>query len=248
MSPAAVPYELGQIRYLPLRYDSSNSEDSATKLILTLFPDWASGDSQIEFTRFTDGITNTLLKVVNKRPGLSKQELEKGAVLLRAYGSGTAILIDREREVNNHELLMHHDLAPELLARFENGMLYRFVPGTPAQAKDLKDPPVLRAVARRLAHWHATLPCLYYRPSQTNGHRNGANGHRRSIDEKTIGKPSPNVWTTMQKWILALPTETDSERQRQILLQRELEDIVHNLSNRPGLGHNGVCNAYPPTS
>jgi ethanolamine kinase len=37
-----------------------------------------------------------LLKAVNKRPGLSDQQIDEEAVLLRAYGKGTDVLIDRE--------------------------------------------------------------------------------------------------------------------------------------------------------
>lgn len=37
-----------------------------------------------------------LLKAVNKLPGLSKAEIDEDAILLRAYGKGTDVLIDRE--------------------------------------------------------------------------------------------------------------------------------------------------------
>jgi hypothetical protein len=33
---------------------------------------------------------------VNKRPGLSRTEVDDDAILLRAYGKGTDVLIDRE--------------------------------------------------------------------------------------------------------------------------------------------------------
>ncbi|KAI6785867.1 ethanolamine kinase-like protein [Emericellopsis cladophorae] len=253
MSPSATCEGLGRVRYLPLRFDGANSQASALKLITTLMPEWSSTDSNIEFIRFTDGITNTLLKAVNRRPGLTKAQVDEEAVLLRAYGSGTDILIDREREVSNHELLMRHGLAPELLARFENGMLYRFIPGTPAQMQDLKEPAILKAIARRLAEWHATVPCIFGQPpvhGKQNGMRNGfQNGYGDNEVERTIrnaapGKPFPNLWTTMQKWIFALPTGTEEERSRQALLQREVEELIEKLSQRPGLGHNGLVFAH----
>ena len=239
--------EHSQVRLIPLTYDNNDSHNSALKLILTLFPDWASEDSNVEFLRFTDGITNTLLKAVNRRPGLSKQDIDRESVLLRAYGHGTAILIDREREAENHELLMKHKLAPTLLARFKNGMLYRFISGTVAHAQDLNDPPILRAIARRLAQWHATVPCLpdgTYYPEGTNG-QNGVskrptNGHQRKFSNAAPAKPSPNMWTVMQKWILALPTETEAQRERQTRLQKELDVMIEELSQRPGLGRDGV--------
>jgi ethanolamine kinase len=63
---------------------------------------------------------------------------------------------------------------------------------------------------------------------------------QQQIDSTAPGKPPPNVWTTMQKWIFALPTDTDAQRERQALLQEELKQMVKKLSQRPGLGKNGV--------
>ncbi|KFA61306.1 hypothetical protein S40285_05980 [Stachybotrys chlorohalonatus IBT 40285] len=241
------------IRFIPLTYDSHNSQATALQLIHTLFPQWASDDSNVELVRFTDGITNTLLKAVNRRPGLSKQEVDDDAILLRAYGNKTDILIDREREAANHELLMKHGLAPELLARFENGMLYRFVCGAVAQPSDLCKPDIMRAVARRLAEWHAVVPCLLD-TSLPNGHENGCkkdldkllrNGnHQLNIPTSVTQKPTPNLWSTMQKWILVLPKATEAQRQRQERLQKELDDLVHSLSQRPGLGRDGLVFAH----
>ncbi|KAF4460536.1 ethanolamine kinase [Fusarium albosuccineum] len=257
--------EVGHVPFLDLAYDSNDSQSSARKLILTLMPEWASEDSDIDFVRFTDGITNTLLKAINRRPGMSKLDVDRDAILLRAYGHGTAILIDREREAENHELLMRHGLATQLLARFKNGMLYRYMLGTVARAQDLSDPPILSAIARRLAQWHATVPCLAdpnharddrHVNGNTNGHVNGngcspVNGHvngekarQDMIDNAAPGKPPPNMWTILQKWIFALPTDTDAQRQKQALLQRELEEQVKKLSQRPGLGKNGLVFAH----
>lgn len=39
-----------------------------------------------------------LLKAVKLRPGLSRSQIDRDAVLIRAYGRGTAVLIDRDRE------------------------------------------------------------------------------------------------------------------------------------------------------
>jgi ethanolamine kinase len=82
---------------------------------LTLFPHWEGPGNKIEFVRFTDGITNTvcpyrnpfpviqsltstlqLLKIINRKAGLTDEEIDNDAVLMRAYGNGTEILIDRE--------------------------------------------------------------------------------------------------------------------------------------------------------
>jgi ethanolamine kinase len=168
------------------------------------------------------------------------------------------VIIDRQRETQNHELLSRHGLAPELLARFENGMLYRFIRGSVTQPEDLRRPEIYRAVARRLAEWHAVVPCI----SAPTGHRRKSSlsgsvilkldgkGTDESAAEREVqaaidgvarGKPPPNVWSVMQKWLLALPSETPEQRNRQIGLQQELTRLVGELSDRPGLGKNGVC-------
>ncbi|KAF5584387.1 ethanolamine kinase [Fusarium pseudocircinatum] len=276
MTTSPTNLDFGHVPFLDLAYDNNESQDSARKLILTLMPDWASQDSNVEFVRFTDGITNTLLKAVNHRPGMSKLDVDRDAILLRAYGHGTAVLIDREREAENHELLMKYGLATQLLARFKNGMMYRYLLGKPARAQDLREPLILSAIARRLAHWHATVPCLpdpsHSRDdrhvngetklnglangntgtngdSQTKGNTNGImnennKSRQEQIDNTAPGKAPPNMWTTMQKWIFALPTDTDAQRQRQALLQAELKEMVQKLSQRPGLGKNGLVFAH----
>jgi ethanolamine kinase len=83
-------------RYIPLSYSHADSQASALRLILTLNPDWEGPGNKIEFVRFTDGITNTLLKIINLKPGLTEEQIDNEAVLMRAYGNGTEILIDRE--------------------------------------------------------------------------------------------------------------------------------------------------------
>jgi len=242
-----------KVRFIPLTYNQAESQTSSLRLILALRPEWEH-NGKIEFIRFTDGITNTLLKVVNKRPGLSAEDLDNEAVLLRAYGKGTDLIIDRERETQNHELLMQYGLAPALLARFHNGMLYRFIRGAVTSPADLRKQEIWRAVAKRLAEWHAVVPCLPSSSepvaSETNGdHELGLTGSNRKspavqalINNAAPGKPAPNVWTVMQKWIFALPVGTPAEKQRQEDLQKELTRLVEEFSNRPGLGENAVSN------
>lgn len=60
------------------------------------------------------------------------------------------------------------------------------------------------------------------------------------INAITPAKPTPNVWTVMQKWVFALPTTSESEVKQQRVLQKELERTVADLGDKPGLGGNGV--------
>lgn len=241
-APNGASTVMPRVPILPFSYDSSDSQGSALRLIHAVRPEWDSPASNVKFVRFTDGITNTLLKAVNDVKGATPEEVDREAILLRAYGNGTHVIIDRQREAENHELLMAHGLAPELLARFENGMLYKFIRGGVTSTDDLRDPVIYTAVARRLAEWHARIPCLPSAPPAAS-EKNGdcvLSRRRQSIDSAAPGKPAPNMWTVMQKWIFALPTDTEQQRKRQATLQTELNQLVKDLSQRPGLGKNGV--------
>ncbi|TVY85128.1 Ethanolamine kinase [Lachnellula suecica] len=259
MEPVSGPKAAAdKVRFIPLSYNQAESRTSALRLVYTIRPEWEHTDGQIELVRFTDGITNTLLKVVNKRPGLSSEEMDRESFLLRAFGEGTSLIIDRERESQNHELLMKHNLAPQLLARFHNGMLYRFIRGAVTSPADLRREEIWRAVARRLAEWHAVVPCLpssreplateitgseeFGIPAPTPSRMDPA--VQQAIDNVAPGKPAPNVWTVMQKWIYALPVTSDAEKSRQASLQKELTRLVPEFSNRPGLGKDSLVFAH----
>ncbi|KAL5120281.1 hypothetical protein ACEQ8H_001839 [Pleosporales sp. CAS-2024a] len=237
MSKAQSPYD--SLRHIPQYYDNTDSHNSALSLILTLRPEWRDSKDTIEFVRFTDGITNTLLKAVNKLPHLSKADVDQDAILLRAYGKGTDVLIDRENETRAHSLLARHNLAPALYARFENGLLYKYIAGTVCAPADLRRPEVWRGVAQRLGEWHATLPISSIsgtcpEPSQLPPHNKRAS--LADMAQLTPGKPIPNVWTTMQKWILALPASTTAQSTRREQLMTELESLTKLLGDTPGVG------------
>jgi ethanolamine kinase len=51
----------------------------------------------------------------------------------------------------------------------------------------------------------------------------------------------PNLWTVLQKWILALPVDTEEQRERRRGLQKELERTAAELDDGSGIGEGGVC-------
>ncbi|KAF2003359.1 ethanolamine kinase-like protein [Amniculicola lignicola CBS 123094] len=237
MGTESSPFD--SIRHIPLFYDHTDSQRSALNLILTLRPEWRESQGTVEFVRFTDGITNTLLKAINKLPGLSSAEIDNESVLLRAYGKGTDVLIDREKESLAHNLLARHHLAPPLLARFENGLLYKYISGSVCSPVDLRRPEIWHGVASRLGEWHATLPISSISSTCPTPSQLSPNNKRASVvamANLTPGMPVPNVWTTMLKWIDALPTSTTAERSRRDTLQRELEWLTKLLGDTPGIG------------
>lgn len=245
---------LQEIRQLPLAYDHTQSQASAQKLILSLFPEWQDTEGPVNFIAFKDGITNTLLKAVKSRPGCSEEENDQDAVLIRAYGSGTEILIDRERELTSHSLLAQHGLAPALLARFENGLIYDFIRGHVCTPHDLTQRSIWRGVACKIAEWHALLPIETCGTTaivedskrvSLNSRSRMSKAGKDDVPKIAPGIPTPNIWSVMDKWILAMPATTASERSKQELVQQELKRTASELMNTRGLGGNGVQALYP---
>jgi len=121
--------------------------------------------------------------------------------------------------------------------------MYRFIEGKVSSPADLRRPEIYRGVAKRLAEWHATLPIsAITRGIGVQGHikENMARERRSSIEQTeglTPNKPTPNIWTVIQKWILALPTDTELELKRKDQLQREIEWLYKELGDTPGIAN-----------
>jgi len=150
----------------------------------------------------------------------------------------------------SHFLLSSHNLAPALLARFQNGLMYRFIRGRVCQPQDLREEPVWRGVARRIGQWHAVLPVVSENGTTAMADEGEYHLSRTTckplpslaeINVITPDKPTPNIWTVMHKWIFALPMRTEAEKKRQAVLHQELIRTVAELGNAPGLGKDGVC-------
>jgi ethanolamine kinase len=120
-------------------------------------------------------------------------------------------------------------------------LLYKYFEGRVCSPEDLRRPEIYRGVARRIAEWHATLRISAV-AQEPEVEVNGTKRPRRpSIDDRserlTPDKPVPNVWTVMQKWIYALPTDTEATKKRQAKLQSELEWMLKELGNTPGIAN-----------
>ena len=140
------------------------------------------------------------MKLSKERPHHPNSDSDNQAILLRAYGNGSDILVDRDMEARTHTLLTQQGLAAPLLARFQNGLLYKFSPGRVCTAQDLRRESIWRAVAARLGEWHARLPL----PKQEPGNER-------------------NIWTVLKQWVAALPADESEEDKRKKTLEEELQ-------------------------
>lgn len=168
-------------------------------------------------------------------------------------------MCDSIGETNSHALLASRGLAPALLARFQNGLLYRFIRGHPASHLELAQAPIWRGVARRLGQWHAVLPIngeTAFPPTTTKELPAmkslvdaAASQHPDQLEAEfpliRPRHPGPNLWTVLQKWILVLPTATEEQRTRRLNLQKELERVVKEFDDGKGIGEDGVRRAWP---
>lgn len=103
----------------------------------------------------TDGKTNVVLKASSTL----------STVIIRVFGDNSEHLIDRDQEVHNFLLLFKESLGPVLHAKFNNGLVYQYIAGTPLL------PPALSIhylpISRHLARWHSiplspsTAPSLF---------------------------------------------------------------------------------------
>lgn len=224
---------LYSIPHIPLCYENEDHDNSALRLVQAYAPEWKDSNGKIKFKRFTEGITNTLTKATIEFPGNTASEVDRNAILIRAYGKGTDVLIDRQRELNAHTLLASRGLAPALLARFENGLMYKYVEGDVCSPEDLRNPEVYCRVAERLGEWHGGLPIAAISSvPQMNGKPPGQE-NAQSTEQQP--QPTPNIWTVVSQWIDALPTNTADELKRQYNLRKEFEYIVDKFSEFPGL-------------
>nr|XP_014130042.1 ethanolamine kinase 2 [Zonotrichia albicollis] len=103
------------------------------------------------------------------------------ALLVRVYGRKTELLVDRETELRNFQVLRAHGCAPDLYCAFQNGLCYQFLPGIALGPDHVRDPHIFRLVAREMARVHAI-------------HANGS-------------LPRPILWQKLRKYLSLVKTE-----------------------------------------
>ncbi|EWG54506.1 hypothetical protein FVEG_12713 [Fusarium verticillioides 7600] len=160
-------------------FDTSDPHGSALSLLPLLFPDRKIDDMRI--SALTQGTTNGLFKVTVDASTADSATAD--AALIKVYGDGTNITIDREKELTVHKLLAERQLSSSPLVRFSNGHAYQFISGRVCSEGDMSETRIFRGVARELARWHATLP---------------------TADPEDVLTYKPGVWSTAKKWLDAI--------------------------------------------
>ncbi|XP_050738990.1 ethanolamine kinase 1-like [Eriocheir sinensis] len=130
-------------------------EEGAKKIAVKLKPDWI--EDNLQYQVYTSGITNQLIGVWDGE--------RDSQVLVRVYGQGTDMFIDRDAEKRNIEILHSVGCAPKLHAVFNNGICYGFTIGIPSTPSLIIQEPVWRAVTQEMAKVHRTEGGDKTRPS-----------------------------------------------------------------------------------
>ncbi|KAJ3039519.1 Ethanolamine kinase [Rhizophlyctis rosea] len=185
-----VEASLKGVRYVDVEVDHDNLMSSVLSLITHFFPSW-SVPHDVKLIQCTAGITNKLVRCVHIPTGES--------ALVRAYGKGSDLLIDRQQELLSILTFSNIGLCPPLHGRFRNGIVYGFIEGTPFSVDDMRDPQKSLLVASRLATWHkVNMP----------------------IDR------TPRLFRTIWKWADAIPaTYSNPDKQKQFQETIDLEKI-----------------------
>lgn len=204
--------------YLPEYYiDLERSEDNeyceVKGLLSKIFPQTWVDVTKIQIKRVTGGITNMLLSCTYSGTD--------DTVLMRVYGNGTNLIIDRHREFVLHLVLNSLDLAPAVHARFRNGLVYGFLPGRSLETEELQSEGLYPSIAQQLGNWHSKV--------DSNAIQNGVerlrnfsvemkrkskeHGNNYESVKKKIKKSKKrfisNVWELIEDWINIVPITPD---------------------------------------
>lgn len=196
--------------YLPQYFvDLQTNLDSHYTQIRTLltkiFPSWS---LDITVKRLTGGITNMLLSCSH----LSTNQ----TLLMRVYGQGTNLIIDRNREFVSHLVLNSIKLAPPIHARFLNGLIYGYLPGRSLEPNELSNGAVYPFIAQQLGNWHSRINCEYIEDGVEKLRKYTA-GLKKQYEmqtttksklpkkEKKHSKLINNIWDLIEDWILIVP-------------------------------------------
>jgi thiamine kinase-like enzyme len=139
------------------------------------------GRAPTSVERIVGGRTNDMFRVVDD---------EGVAVLVRVYGGGADLGIDRALEGATFEAAGRHLGRPRCLGHFANGRVEEFLEGhRNTTYDDVSDPRVYREIARAVATLHTFVP-----PPELCG----PGGH--DLD-------APGLWPTLRGWLAASATD-----------------------------------------
>ncbi|KAL7075169.1 hypothetical protein ACQ4LE_006152, partial [Meloidogyne hapla] len=129
----------------PIKIENGHSNCGISMIIKRIRPNWTLDHCEIEV--FTNGITNKIFCVSNR-------EEKEDKLIFRVFGAGSDKIIDRESELINFERLSKNGLAAPLYAKFENGLVYGYLPGECVSIKSVREPSIVEKICISLSSIH----------------------------------------------------------------------------------------------
>ncbi|KAG7827567.1 hypothetical protein KL920_004330 [Ogataea angusta] len=118
-------------------------------------------------------------------------------VLVRTYGRGTGMIIDRDREFVSHLVINSVNLAPPIHARFGNGLVYGFIEGRSLEFTELADEHLYPLIAAKLGQWHQQV--------QVDAIEECLAKLRREFRGSKPESNASDLWSVISNWIQLLP-------------------------------------------
>lgn len=175
--------------YIPLEEDS-NQIEKIKSLMMSIFSHW-NHYNLIDIKKLTGGITNMLLECNYNNPISNITE----TVLVRTYGNGTDLIIDRDREFVSHLILNSKNLAPPIHARFGNGLVYGFIEGRSLSFDELSNNLLYPLIASKLACLHKLADINIINDSL----------NKLKLKFNTNSSSDIDIWSVLRDWVDKVP-------------------------------------------
>jgi len=205
---------MGDYIKVNLFVDDTNYESSAKQLLSHLRPEWEPDD--IKFKVFTEGITNKLFMCTTDAKG------KADGIVVRIFGAKTELIIDREKEMRNMQILSKLGSGAPLYAQFNNGIAYAYVEGDCLDMDTVRDPHIGSLVAKEMVLMQSLT-------------KDDINKLGFKIDT------SPMVFTRIKRWIRDNNLKTDTQSHQELLNEAEfLESKLVPLQSPSVFSHNDL--------
>lgn len=124
----------------------------ARKILHSIASNWSNvvNPNALQVIRLKGAMTNEVYQI--KWPTKSGEMSRK--VLVRIYGEGVDVFLNREDEIRTFEYMSKNGQGPRLLGRFSNGRIEEFIRARTLSAPDLRDPEISALIAAKLREFH----------------------------------------------------------------------------------------------
>lgn len=198
-----ITYSIYLPKFIVNLLENLSNDFSELRTLLCKIFNWTS-PSKINLNQLTGGITNMLLSI----------QYESQNYLVRIYGHGTNLIIDRHREFISHLILNSLNLAPPIYARFKNGVIYGFLPGKSLKPQQLKNPNIYPLVAQLLGTWHSSIDSKLIENGVEKLRDYTLSIKKKKFNKKLIKNLNKkkfinNFWELIEQWINIVPINSN---------------------------------------